>query len=117
MAPALRDLGHALAKQKKLDEALVVLKRARRIAGAQAGIRAEILALLTAVFREQGKLLELIAVLEAEGGRDFQRLATIGALYEETGQVDKALETYRAAQSCRCSARAHPRAHPPRGPW
>lgn len=97
LAPALRDLGHALAKQKKLDEALTVLKRARRIAGTQAGIRAEILALLTEVFREQGKLVELIAVLESEGGRDHQRLATIGALYEETGQVDKALETYRAA--------------------
>ncbi|MBW2525047.1 MAG: tetratricopeptide repeat protein, partial [Deltaproteobacteria bacterium] len=97
LAPALRDLGHALAKQKKLDAALEVLERARRVAGTQAGIRAEILALLTEVFREQGKLTELIAVLESERGRDFQRLATIGALYEETGQVDKALQTYRDA--------------------
>jgi tetratricopeptide (TPR) repeat protein len=97
LAPALRDLGKALAKQKKLDEALKVLKRARRVAGSQAGIRAEILHLLTEVFREQGKLVELIAVLEAERGRDFQRLATIGSLYEETGQVAKAIATYRKA--------------------
>ncbi len=97
VAPALRDLGKALAKQKKMAEALEVLKRARRIAGAQAGIRNEILVLLTEVYREQGKLVELIAILESERGRDFQRLATVGSLYEETGQVDKALETYRTA--------------------
>jgi tetratricopeptide (TPR) repeat protein len=97
LAPALRDLGKALAKQKKMTEALKVLKRARRIAGAQAGIRNEILVLLTEVYREQGKLIELIAILESEPGRDFQRLATVGSLYEETGQVDKALSTYRTA--------------------
>ncbi len=97
LAPCLRDLGKALAKQKKMPEALKVLKRARRIAGAQAGIRREILTVLTDVYREQGKLVELIAILEAEKGRDFNRIATIGRLYEETGQVDKALETYRSA--------------------
>ncbi len=97
LAPALRDLGKALAKQEKMDEALAVLKRARRIAGRQAGIRAEILALLTEVFREQGKLAELVTILESEPGRDAQRLATVGGLYEETGQVDKAIERYRQA--------------------
>lgn len=97
LAPALRDLGSALAKQKKMVEALDVLKRARGVAGGQTGVRAEILYLMTEVFRDQGKLVELIGVLEAEGGRDFQRLATIGGLYEETGQVDKAIATYRAA--------------------
>jgi tetratricopeptide (TPR) repeat protein len=97
LAPALRDLGKALAKQKKMDEALEILMRARAIAGDQAGIRAEILALLTDVFREQGRLTELVEILEREGGRDFHRLATIGQLYEETGQVDKALAAYRKA--------------------
>ena len=97
LAPALRDLGKALAKQKKMDEALTVLKRARTIAGQDAGVRNEILYLLTDVFREQGKLVELVAILESEPGRDFQRLAVIGTLYEETGQVDKALDTYREA--------------------
>ncbi|MEM1031195.1 MAG: tetratricopeptide repeat protein [Myxococcota bacterium] len=97
LAPALRDLGKALAKQKKMDEALAVLKRARRMAGSAAGIRREILYLLTDVFRERGELRSLITLLEGEGGRDFQRLAIIGALYEETGQVEKALSTYRQA--------------------
>jgi len=97
LAPALRDHGKVLAKLKRMDDALKVLKRARAIAGRQSGIRSEILALLTDVYREQGKLVELIAILKAEGGRDFQRLATIGALYEETGQVSEALKTYREA--------------------
>jgi tetratricopeptide (TPR) repeat protein len=97
LAPALRDLGKALAKQRKMSEALDVLTRARRSAGDQGGIRREILALLTEVYREQGKLTELITVLEAEPGRDFERNATIGQLYEETGQVDKALKAYRQA--------------------
>jgi tetratricopeptide (TPR) repeat protein/HEAT repeat protein len=97
LAPCLRDLGKALAKQKKMDEALKELKRARQIAGTEAGIRREILELLAEVFREQGKLIELIAILEGEDGEDFHRSATLGTLYEETGQVDKALSTYRSA--------------------
>ncbi|WP_437915450.1 tetratricopeptide repeat protein [Sorangium sp. So ce302] len=97
LAPALRDLGQALAKQKKMDEALAVLKRALAIAGSAAGVRAEILLIMTDAFRAEGKLAELIAILEAEKGQDFQRLATLGALYEETGDVDKAIGIYRRA--------------------
>ncbi|WP_437969557.1 HEAT repeat domain-containing protein [Sorangium sp. So ce260] len=97
LAPALRDLGHSLARQKKMDEALAVLKRALAIAGSAAGVRAEILLIMTDAFRAEGKLAELIAILEAERGQDFQRLATLGALYEETGDVDKAIAIYRRA--------------------
>jgi tetratricopeptide (TPR) repeat protein len=39
LAPALRDLGQALAKQKKMDEALATLKRALAVAGGAAGVR------------------------------------------------------------------------------
>ena len=97
LAPALKDLGEALARQKKLDEALTVLDRARLAAGGQAGIRNEILAILTDVYREQGKLTELIAILEKEGGRDAARLVTIGQLLEETGQVERAIQRFRDA--------------------
>ncbi|WP_437652299.1 tetratricopeptide repeat protein [Sorangium sp. So ce1182] len=97
LAPALRDLGQALARQKKMDEALAVLKRALAIAGSAAGVRAEILLIITDAFRAEGKLAELIAILEAERGQDFQRLAALGALYEETGDVDKAIAIYRRA--------------------
>jgi tetratricopeptide (TPR) repeat protein len=95
LAPALRDLGQALAKQKKTEEALTTLKRAMAIAGGAAGVRAEILLIMTDAFRAEGKLAELIPILEAEKAQDAQRLATLGALYEETGDVDKAIATYR----------------------
>ncbi|MGK3996170.1 HEAT repeat domain-containing protein [Sorangium sp. So ce1024] len=97
LAPALRDLGQSLARQKKMDEALAVLKRALTVAGGAAGVRAEILLIMTDAFRAEGKLAELIAILEAERGQDFQRLATLGALYEETGDVEKAIAIYRRA--------------------
>lgn len=97
LAPALKDLGAVLAKEKKTDEALEVLKKALAIAGSSAGIRAEIMAIMTDAFRAEGKLPELIAILEKEPGQDFHRLATLGALYEETGNVDKALATYKKA--------------------
>lgn len=97
LAPALRDLGEALAKQKKMQEAMAVLKRALSAAGTAGGVRAQILLIMTDAFRAENKLPELIAILEAERGQDFQRLATMGALYEETGEVDKAIGTYRKA--------------------
>lgn len=97
LAPALRDLGQALAKQKKMTEAMATMKRALAVAGPAAGVRAEILLIMTDAFRAEGKLPELIALLEAEKGQDFQRLAMMGALYEETGDVDKAITTYRKA--------------------
>jgi tetratricopeptide (TPR) repeat protein len=97
LAPALRDLGQAQAKQKKMAEALATLKRALGVAGSAAGVRSEILIIMTDAFRAEGKLSELIALLEAERPGDFQRLAMMGSLYEETGDVDKAIATYRKA--------------------
>lgn len=97
LAPALRDLGQALAKQKKMTEALATLKRALAVAGSAAGVRSEILLIMTDAFRAESKLPELIALLEAEKGQDFQRMALMGSLYEETGEVDKAIAIYRKA--------------------
>ncbi|MEO7331221.1 MAG: tetratricopeptide repeat protein, partial [Minicystis sp.] len=97
LAPALRDLGQALAKQKKMTEALATLKRALAVAGSAAGVRSEILLIMTDAFRAESKLPELIALLESEKGQDFQRLALMGSLYEETGEVDKAIAIYRKA--------------------
>lgn len=97
LAPALRDLGQALAKQKKMAEAMTTLKRALAVAGSAAGVRSEILMIMTDAFRAEGKLPELITLLEAEKPGDAQRLAMMGSLYEETGEVDKAIAAYRKA--------------------
>ena len=97
LAPALRDLGQSLAKQKKMAEAMTTLKRALVAAAGAAGLRSQILLIMTDAYRAEGKLPELIALLVAERPGDVQRLAMMGALYEETGDVDKAIATYKKA--------------------
>ena len=97
LAPALRDLGRVLKKQHKNGEALATLKRALAAAGGEAGVRGEIFALISDVYRSDNNLGELIRLLEEERPTDFQRIVAMGALYEETGQVDKALAAYRRA--------------------
>jgi tetratricopeptide (TPR) repeat protein/HEAT repeat protein len=97
LAPALLDLGRAQAAQKKNAEALATLKRALSLAGSEAGVRGEILTTVAGVYRADNNLAELIALLEKERVSDFPRLVMLGSLYEETGAVDKALETYRKA--------------------
>lgn len=97
LAPALTDLGRALIKQRKNQEAMGVLKRALDAAGTEAGVRADVYGIMTEAFRAEGKLPDLIAYLEAGKQTDFHYLAALGLLYEETGQVAKALAIYRRA--------------------
>jgi tetratricopeptide (TPR) repeat protein/HEAT repeat protein len=97
LAPALRDLGSALAKLGKRDEALKYLEQALRAAGGQAGVRREVLELVVEVHRTDNKLRALIANLEKQAALDPDRLRVLAGLYEETGQVQRALETYRKA--------------------
>ncbi len=97
LAPALRDLGKAYAALGKRDEALKHLKRALRIAGAQAGVRREIYDIIVEVYRKEEKLPELAQELEKQGAHDFEQLRLLGNLYEETGRMKLALETYRKA--------------------
>jgi len=97
LAPALRDLGRILSRQHKNTEALSTLKKALATSGGEAGVRKEIFALIAEVYRIDNNLAELIRLIEDEHPNDFSRIAALGALYEETGQVDKALATYRRA--------------------
>ncbi|MCA9626115.1 MAG: HEAT repeat domain-containing protein [Myxococcales bacterium] len=97
LAPALRDLGRAQAKAKQTKDALKTLKRALRVAGAEAGVRREIYDVIVEVYRAEDKLRELITMVEQEKSRDFYRAKMLGALYEETGQVKKALKAYQEA--------------------
>lgn len=97
LAPALRDLGRAEAKLGNAEAALKTLRRALRLAGAQAGVRQDILKTMVEVYRSQNRLTELVDELERSGRRQPSELRLLGGLYEETGQVEKALEVYRAA--------------------
>ena len=97
LAPALKDLGKAQAKAHKNQEALATLKKALGAAGQEAAVRAEIYETITEIYRADQQLPVLITQIEAEHPNDFQRLALLGALYEETGDAPKALETYKKA--------------------
>lgn len=98
LAPALRDLGLALARQGKHDEALSVLQRALGISRNESGIRREVLETMVEVYRARQQLGELIAILEKEQG-DYQRTRLLAGLYEETGRIDQAIAAYRKALS------------------
>lgn len=97
LAPALRDLGLALARQSKQQEALDVLKRALGAAGGQSGLRREILEAMTEVYRATGGVAALVALLEKERPDDFERLVLLAGLYEETGRVADARAAYERA--------------------
>lgn len=97
LAPALRDRGKALSALGKHDEALKVLGEAERAAGAQSGLRLEILQLEVEVYRAAERLPELLGRLEHDTARDFDHLVLLAQLYEETGQVDRARQTYETA--------------------
>jgi tetratricopeptide (TPR) repeat protein len=97
LAPALKDLGQALARDGKADEALEVLARALTAAGTQSGLRREVLDVMVEVYRGKGGVAELVQLLEKQHPDDFERLGLQGALYEETGRVADALSAYQRA--------------------
>ena len=96
LAPALRDYGKALEKLGKHDEALTQYRRALSLAG-ESGVRREIVAAIVDSYRQKDRLPELIAELTKRSASAAEDLRTLGALYEETGQVEKALASYRRA--------------------
>jgi len=98
LAPALRDYGKALEKLGKPEEALTQYRRALSLAG-ESGVRREIVTAIVDSYRTRDRLPELIAELEKRAGAQAEDLRTLAALYEETGQVEKALATYRRALS------------------
>jgi tetratricopeptide (TPR) repeat protein len=97
LGPALRDLGQTLAREGKATEAVEVLRRALAVAGAQSGLRRDVLDVMVEVYRARGGVGELVALLEKEHPDDFERLSLLASLYEETGRVADALATYQKA--------------------
>lgn len=97
LAPALKDYGRALAKADRTKEALDVLRQALRASGSQAGVRTELYEVIAEVYRKEQRVPELVAELEKEPGSDSSRLLLLGSLYEESGDTEKALATYKRA--------------------
>lgn len=97
LAPALRDLGIALSRQGKHEEALKTLDRALAATSAQSGLRRQLLDVMVQVYRDADRLAEVVALLEKERATDFDRLRLLGGLYEEQGRIEDALAIYKKA--------------------
>ena len=97
LAPALKELGKTQAKAHENQEALATLKRALAASGPETALRAEIYEIVTEIYRADQQLPALVKQLEDEHPNDFARLALLGALYEETGDGPKAIETFKRA--------------------
>jgi cellulose synthase operon protein C len=95
LGPALRDLGRVLVKRSKRDEARATLHEALRVAGTQPGLRREIYELVAELYRSDNRLRDLVTELEGEHPNDPTEIGLLASLYEETGQIDKALAAYR----------------------
>ncbi len=97
LLPALTDLGKAQAKSGKPHEALATLTRALALSGQQGSVRSDIYDTLAEVYRAEQRLPEFVVQLEREHPTDFERLALLAALYEETGNAPQAIATMRRA--------------------
>ncbi len=97
LAPALKELGRTQAKAHENAAALATLKKALAVSGPETALRTEIYEIVTEIYRADQQLSVLVKELEDQHPTDFARLALLGALYEETGDGDKAIETFKRA--------------------
>jgi tetratricopeptide (TPR) repeat protein len=98
LAPALVDLGRTLSQAGRDQEAQAALDRALGIAGSESGARRQILEALAEIYRRAERLPALVERLSKQHG-GVEELKLLAQLYEETGQVEKALATYRKVLS------------------
>jgi tetratricopeptide (TPR) repeat protein len=95
LAPALVDLGRTLSQAGRDQEAQTALDRALGIAGGESGARRQILEALAEIYRRSERLPALVERLAKQAGAGVEELKLLAQLYEETGQVEKALTTHR----------------------
>jgi len=96
LLPALRDLGRAQLVSGDAKGALSTLERASRLADAEPALRGEIDALRADAHRALGTLSSFLKELQ-QSGETADRLALLGRLYEELGQLPQAAKAYRRA--------------------
>ncbi len=94
LAPALVDLGRTLSQAGRDQEAQAALDRALGIAPGESGARRQILEALAEIYRRSERLPALVERL-ASRASGTEELKLLAQLYEETGQVEKALATHR----------------------
>jgi len=95
LAPALVDLGRTLSQAGRDQEAQAVLDRALNISAGESGARRQILEALAEIYRRSEHLPALVERLAKQTSGGVEELKLLAQLYEETGQVEKALATHR----------------------
>lgn len=95
LAPLWLERARAEIAAGQHDRAASSLARARALAGAGTGLRADSDELLLALHRDAGTLAQLAEQLAAERGGD--QLALLGRVYEELGDQPRALAALRSA--------------------
>lgn len=94
LAPALVDLGRTLSQAGRPVEAQAALDRALSISSGESGARRQILEALAEIYRRSERLPQLVERL-AKQASGIEELKLLAQLYEETGQVEKALATHK----------------------
>lgn len=92
--------GQALEGMGKDDDAVAEYRRAIKLAPRGYYLEVELTTRIVDIYRKKGALAALLAEYEkawAEGGRGHFEWSTLGKLYEETGQQDKAIAALRKA--------------------
>lgn len=101
LPPVLLELSRAQLESGAIDDSIQTLDRALRLAGRQAGIRAELYEQMLLAYRRTDRLPELAERLRRESGRGFEANALLGRIEDELGNDDRALEAYRRALRAR----------------
>ncbi|MFK7985880.1 MAG: HEAT repeat domain-containing protein [Sandaracinaceae bacterium] len=97
LPPILLELSRAQLETGEVDASIQTLDRALRLAGRQAGIRAEVYDQLLTAHRRADRLDELAERLRTEGGRGFESNELLGRIEDELGHDEEALAAYRRA--------------------
>lgn len=101
LPPVLLELSRAQLESGDAEPSIETLDRALRIAGRQAGIRAEIYDQMLIAYRRSDRLPELAERLRREAGQGFEASALLGRIEDELGNDEEALAAYRRALRAR----------------
>jgi cellulose synthase operon protein C len=97
-AEANLSIGELYVELGRIDEALALWRQTLNLVTGDSYVAEQVERLITDVYRTRNELPKLIAEYKKAGRtRSYAQLMTLASLYDETGQEDEALATYKAA--------------------
>ncbi|MBX3274777.1 MAG: HEAT repeat domain-containing protein [Sandaracinaceae bacterium] len=101
LPPVLLELSRAQLEAGALEDSLATLDRALRLAGGEAGIRAELYEQMRVAYRQADRLPELAERLRREARGGYEASALLAQIEDELGNDEAALAAYRRALAAR----------------